>query len=172
MLKNRSKIHWNMLCCKTNLIFMENKKRYASTTYIKAQNIGKIQPNTTCVWLNFTYILWSYTTQRGCLTWKRISKLGIGKYRKNLKHHLQFKRGVCVCVCVCGICSLPYQQHITLISCPLQCYYILPNISIGLGPALKWKQQTMWDWDFHLGVRDKNVWSFTSTALMCHNYVA
>jgi len=40
-----------------------------------------------------------------------------------------------------SICSLPYQQHITLISCPLQCSCIL-HISIGLGPALKWIQQT------------------------------
>ena len=124
MLKNRSKIHWNMLCCKTNLIFMENKKRYASTTYIKAQNIGKIQPNTTCVWLNFTYILWSYTTQRGCLTWKRISKLGIGKYRKNLKHHLQFKRGVCVCVCVWYLLiALPTTHHTDKLSFTVLLYF-------------------------------------------------
>jgi len=38
-----------MLYCKTNLIFMENKKRYASTAYIKSQNIGKIQSNTSCI---------------------------------------------------------------------------------------------------------------------------
>jgi len=28
-----------MLCCKTNLIFMKNKKRYASTPFTKSQNV-------------------------------------------------------------------------------------------------------------------------------------
>jgi len=63
---------------------------------------------------------------------KAYIKAGHWQVQEKSKMPFTFKRGGG------GICSLPYQQHITLISCPLQWYYILPNISIGLGPALKW----------------------------------
>jgi hypothetical protein len=154
MLKNRSKIHWNMLCCKTNLIFMKNKKDMLQHRLPNHKML--------CLTVFHLYFVILYNTM-GMSHLKAYIKVGHWQVQEESKMSLKKKKKYL-------LAALPTTHNTNKLSFTMFLYFahfhrIRPCSQMDTADR-------MWDWDFHPGVRDENVWSFMSTALTCHNYVA